>query len=127
MHELGIAINIVEVVQKHLPTDKPMRVRKIQIRAGKLAAIYPPALDTCIKAVARDTAVEGAEVVIIEEPIRALCRACQAANEFDEPPFICAMCGSMALEIQSGKDLFVESIEVEEAGPEPVGPKDENG
>jgi hydrogenase nickel incorporation protein HypA/HybF len=127
MHELGIAMSILEVVQKHLPTDKKVRVKKIFIRAGKLTAIYPPALDTCIQAVARDTSVHGAEVIITQDAIRAQCRACHAMSEFDEPPFLCAMCGSMAVDIQSGRELFVESIEVEEAASEGAVPKDDHG
>ena len=116
MHELGIAINIVEVVQRHLPPDKKVQVKKISIRAGKLTALYPPALETCIEAVARDTPVQGAAVVVIDDPIRAKCRSCHAVSEFDEPPFVCAMCGQTQLDMVSGRDLFVESIEVEEIG-----------
>jgi hydrogenase nickel incorporation protein HypA/HybF len=119
MHELGIAMNILEVVQRHLPTDKTTRVKKIFIRAGKLTAIYPPALETCMQAVARDTSVEGAEIVIHVDPIRAQCQMCHAMSEFDEPPFLCAMCGAQQLDIRSGRDLFVESIEVEEVSGEP--------
>ena len=114
MHELGIAINIVELVQKHLPADKKVQVKKIFIRAGMLTAIYPPALSTCVEAVARNTPVEGAEVVITQDPIRAQCRTCQAVSELEEPPFVCATCGGMQVDIQSGRDLFVESIEIEE-------------
>jgi hydrogenase nickel incorporation protein HypA/HybF len=127
MHELGIAINIVEVVQRHLPADKQMRVKKIFIRAGKLTAIYPPALETCVQVVARDTPVEGAELLIVQDPIRAQCRSCHAVSEFDEPPFVCAMCGQMQLDIVSGRDLFVESIEVEEGDGKPVETREENG
>lgn len=127
MHELGIAINIVEVVQRHLPADKQMRVKKIFIRAGKLTAIYPPALETCIEAVARGTPVEGAQVVITQDPIAAKCRSCNAVTEFDEPPFVCATCGQMQFDIASGRDLFVESIEVEEGEGKPVSTKEDNG
>lgn len=67
-----------------------------------------------MEAVARDTAVQGAELVIQQDPIRAQCQACQAVSEFDEPPFICAMCRSMRLDIRSGRELFVESIEIKE-------------
>ena len=114
MHEMSIAINIFEVVQRHLPKERNTRVKKIFLRAGKLAAIYPLALDTCLRAVSRDTPVAGAEIVIDEVPIRAQCRSCQAITEFDEPPFVCAMCGGTQLDITSGRELFVESIEVED-------------
>jgi hydrogenase nickel incorporation protein HypA/HybF len=113
MHEMSIAVNIFEVVERHLPKEQNTRVKKIFLRAGKLAAIYPLALETCMKAISRNTPVEGAELVINEVPIQSQCRSCGAVTEFDEPPFICAMCGGAQLDIISGRELFVESIEVE--------------
>lgn len=114
MHELSIAMSIFESVKRHLPADKNIQVKKILLRAGKLTAIYPPALETCMSMVSRNTPLENAELIIKEAPIRVRCRSCNSESDLEQPPFICGICGGDQVDIISGRELFVESIEVEE-------------
>ena len=56
----------------------------------------------------------GAKLAIEEMPVVAKCKDCNAQWTIDEPVFICKTCQSGSLEILSGRELDIESIEVVE-------------
>ena len=114
MHEMGIAIQIMNIVQQSLPPGEPLRVKSINLKVGKLTAIVAPSLKFCMEVITKDTPAEGAELVITEVPVVVACTECGEETEINEPPFACRACGSNKVEILSGREMIVESIEVEE-------------
>lgn len=112
MHEMGIAMQILNIVQQSLPPGEPVRVKAIHIRAGKLTAIVPASLSFCMEVVSKGTVAEGAEMIFIEVPVRVECDQCGEETEIEKPPFACASCGSDRVEIIAGREMVIESIEV---------------
>lgn len=114
MHEMGIASQIVRIALEHLPPGEDLRVRALKLRIGKLTAIVPQSLRFCLEILTRETALAGAEIKIEEVPVRAVCQECGAAAEISAPPFWCPSCKGIKLEILSGRELMIESLEVED-------------
>ena len=61
----------------------------------------------------RGTAAEGASLVFKVIPTTAKCRNCHGKFKLGEFDWTCPHCQSNNIEIIGGKELFVESIEVE--------------
>ncbi|HMA85756.1 MAG TPA: hydrogenase maturation nickel metallochaperone HypA [Desulfosalsimonadaceae bacterium] len=115
MHEMGIALQIVEVTQSSIPPEmKGSRVEKINLKIGKLAAVVPENLNLCMEVAAKDTPLKGAEIHIDEIPVIAKCRACGHQWEVEEAVYICPECKSVELDIISGNELNVVSIDIAE-------------
>ena len=115
MHEMGIAMQIVEIATASLPANLgEARVTAVNLKIGKLAAVVPESLRFCFDVVVKDTLLAGAQLVIEEVPVVARCKDCNAQWTIDEPVFICKTCQSGSLEILSGRELDIESIEVVE-------------
>jgi hydrogenase nickel incorporation protein HypA/HybF len=115
MHEMGIALQIIEIATASLPVDLgAARVAKVNLKVGKLAAVVPESLRFCFNVAAKDTLLKDAVLAIQEIPVVARCKDCQAQWTINEPVFICKTCQSGALEILSGRELDIESIEVVE-------------
>ena len=115
MHEMGIALQIVEIATASLPADLGnARVAQVNLKIGKLAAIVPESLRFCFDVAIKDTALEGCQLDIEEMSVVARCKDCNAQWTIDEPVFICKTCQSGSLEILSGRELDIESIEVVE-------------
>src|SRR3954462_1043868 len=108
MHELGIAQEIVALVSEHA---HGARVTRVVLEIGKLAAILPDAVRFCFDLCAEGTVVEGADLVIIETPGLARCRACGGDVRLDRPFGRCE-CGSTDLEWRSGEELKIQEFEV---------------
>jgi hydrogenase nickel incorporation protein HypA/HybF len=110
---MSIAMEVLKIVEEHLPAH-PARVKKINLKVGRLTAVIQETFKFCMEVVTKDTFAEGAEVVIEEVPLRVQCESCGEESELSEPLFICPKCEGIRLRIISGRDLLVESIEIEE-------------
>ena len=117
MHEMGIALQIVEIATASLPLDlAAARVTKVNLRVGKLAAVVPESLRFCFSVAVKDSPLEDAILAIEEIPVVARCKDCDAQWTINEPVFVCKKCQSGSLEFLSGRELDIESIEVVEEG-----------
>lgn len=114
MHELSIAQNIIFIVEDKLTSlnDKNLRAEKIRVKIGKLRAVIPDNLQFSFEVLSRGSIVEGASLEFVEVPIRCCCGECGTRFKVDDPCFYCPECGSGRVDILEGKELFIESIEV---------------
>jgi len=70
MHEMGIALEIIDIVKDHLPADKPaVKVERVNVQIGKLSAIVADSLRFCFDIAIQDTPVAGAKLIIEEVPV----------------------------------------------------------
>ena len=94
-----------------------MKVKSVRLRLGKLTAVVPASLRLCLEVVTAGTAMEGAELEFVEVPVVLRCRDCGAETEIERPPLVCGACGWNAVEVIGGREMIVESVEVEELDP----------
>ncbi len=113
MHEMGIAIRIMDIVRESLPSNQPVRVRSVRLRVGTLSAVVPASLRACFAQVSDKTPLEGAELLIHNVAVRVACARCDELSAVERLPFVCAGCGSDDVQIVNGRELMVESIEVD--------------
>jgi hydrogenase nickel incorporation protein HypA/HybF len=127
MHEMGIAVEVMRIAIEHLPDQaRGIRVVALRLKIGKLTAVIPETFRFCMEIVSKDTPLEGARIIIEDVPLLVKCKDCGEESRIDEPCFFCPKCDSPRLEILSGRDLCLESIEVEETGEKEEGLRDGN-
>ena len=115
MHEMGIAMEIVDIAKASIPEDmQGAKVQRVNLQVGRLSAIVPDSLRFCFDLVVKDTALEGAELAIEEIPVVARCKDCQTQWTITEPVFTCKACQSGAIDMLSGRELDIKSIEIED-------------
>jgi hydrogenase nickel incorporation protein HypA/HybF len=116
MHELSIAQDIIHIVEDKLSSMDAhnLQVRKIHFRVGKLRAIIPDNLRFSFEVLSRGSIVEKAYLEIEEIPLRCRCSDCRTRFQADYPHFYCPACGSGKVDILQGKELLVDSIEVDQ-------------
>jgi hydrogenase nickel incorporation protein HypA/HybF len=115
MHEMGIALEVMNIAMSHLPDQgRGLKVIALRLKIGKLTAIIPETFRFCMEISTKDTPLEGANIIIEDVPLKVRCTDCGEEAELNEPTFFCPNCDSPRLEILSGRELTLESIEVEE-------------
>ena len=73
MHEMGIAMQIVEIAIASIPDDlKNARIGRVNLKVGKLAAVVPESLHFCFQIATQDTPLYNADLHI-EEIIQGCC------------------------------------------------------
>ncbi len=116
MHELSIASSIIETVLKHLAANPvEERIEKVHFLAGKMHAIIPESLSFHFDVLKKDHPLLEQCLLIVEGiPVVLRCRSCGKEWQPDQPFFQCELCGS-AVDVVSGMEMRVDSIEVEES------------
>ncbi len=110
MHELGIAQNILQIVQQSVPQNLAADVRGIRLRVGKLSGVVPDSLDFCFGVIISQTEMTRATLEIEEVPIISKCKDCGHRFEMRDWGFSCPACKSVNLELISGRELEVVEI-----------------
>jgi hydrogenase nickel incorporation protein HypA/HybF len=113
MHEMGIALEIIDIVTSSIPEDAPdAGVRRVNLRIGKLSAVVTESLRFCFEIAVKDTPLAGAVLAIEEIPIVARCKSCRHQWTIAGPAFSCEKCSSGDIDLISGRELDVQSIEI---------------
>jgi hydrogenase nickel incorporation protein HypA/HybF len=93
---------------------KDARVERVNLKIGRLAAVVPDSLRFCFEIAVKDTPLDRAELHIEEIPVVARCNDCNAEWTITGPVFVCEKCKSGSIELLSGQELDIVSIEIEE-------------
>jgi hydrogenase nickel incorporation protein HypA/HybF len=112
MHELGIAQNIMDIVQQAVPADQAGAVRAVRVRVGQLSGVVPESLDFCFSVLVNDTGMRQARLAIEQVPTISECRECAHRFPMEDLAFFCPACKSTSLNLISGKELEVVEIEL---------------
>ena len=114
MHEFSIAQTIVQAVLAELKKVQPARLVRARIVAGNLHQLVPGNLTFAYKVLTKETAAAGSSLSIRRVPITAECRQCHWRGVIRGALFACGRCQAGDIEITGGKELYLDSIEVEQ-------------
>ncbi len=112
MHELSIAMNIIEIVSQQARKSNLPVIDEIEIEIGKLSGVEIEALEFVMGIAAHGTILENSRTIITEIPGIARCLVC--SKEFiTESLFAqCPECKEFNFEILQGQELRVKSLNV---------------
>lgn len=113
MHEIRIAEDLSAIVLDAARNEKLSKVTKVNIIFGQLIQIVPEIFEFAFRETVRDTIAENAELNIELVNVKMSCRNCGCEFQIGDNLFACHKCGSSDLDIISGKELFIKSIEGE--------------
>ncbi len=115
MHELSIATSIVDAVTESAAGYPGARVLEVRLRLGVLASVIEDSLQFCWSIVTEDSPLASAKLVVRTLPVAIHCAACGADSELPGvQSFHCPACGQAAPDLRQGRELEIESIEIEE-------------
>jgi hydrogenase nickel incorporation protein HypA/HybF len=112
MHELSIATNVVETVIDSLSEESIAAVKSINISIGIFSGVDPSSLEFCLPLLIENGPLEKAEINIEVMPLVVSCHDCRA-EKLAATSLQCPECRSSAIEIISGKEIQVTSVDVE--------------
>ncbi|MBN2240227.1 MAG: hydrogenase maturation nickel metallochaperone HypA [Dehalococcoidales bacterium] len=113
MHELSITENILSITLDKARQADAVRVSGVNLVIGELSGIVGECVDFYFKIISKDTIAADAVLYIQQPPTRFRCRDCGAEFTPEGQMWECPDCGRKNYEIVSGRDLYIESIEVE--------------
>ena len=112
MHELSIALSILDVVAEEAER-RGGHVVAVHLRLGPLSGVVAGALRSAYDLAREGTPLAAAELVVEEVPVAAWCPACAAERMVAFPELCCPTCGAATPEVVRGRELEVVALEIE--------------
>jgi len=111
MHEMSIAQSLLDIVLEESRKHDLASVRVVRLQIGAMAGVVPEALTFCFELLTRDTLASGALLEIETTAVVARCSGCERLVPVEDRVFLCSHCGDPLLELVSGRELSIMSIE----------------
>ncbi|MAG21658.1 MAG: hydrogenase maturation nickel metallochaperone HypA [Candidatus Marinimicrobia bacterium] len=113
MHEMSIALSIVDIASKTATNNQAHKVSEIEVEIGVLAGVVIDSLEFCFDAACKGTLAQDARLDIVSIPAKGRCHNCQQDCEIDGYLPSCPVCGGFKIDITQGKELTVKSVLVD--------------
>ncbi len=113
MHELAITQNMFDLIIEEARKAEAKKVGKINMVIGEMTGVVADSVQFYFNFISQGTIAEGATLAFTMVPLKVQCQRCGKTFEVKEFEWTCPYCQSNSLEIIAGKELSVESIEVE--------------
>ena len=62
MHEMSIAMNIVDIAVQTAKANKAKKINSISVEIGALSGVVPEALEFCFEAATQNTMAQGSQL-----------------------------------------------------------------
>ncbi len=113
MHEAAVTDSMVKLVLEQAEEHQAKIVRTVTVVIGAMSGIVAESMRFYFVELTKGTPAEGATLEVREIPTRAMCLGCAHSFELEDYLWLCPECGDRNLDIVQGKELMVDSIEVD--------------
>jgi hydrogenase nickel incorporation protein HypA/HybF len=114
VHELSIALSLLESVGEAAAREDARRVTAVHVRLGAMSGVVRDALCFSWDLASAHTVAAGSELRVEEVPLVVYCPVCEA--ERSPSPghgLVCPLCETVAPAILRGRELELVAVEVE--------------
>ena len=113
MHELGITENIVNIALAKAGEAQASRISQINVVIGEMSGFVADCIQFYFDFLRKDTIAQGALLHFESVPPQLRCRNCSAIFQPQDTLWSCPKCQGQSVEIFKGRELYIESMEVE--------------
>lgn len=113
MHELSIAVSMVEQILEEAESRGGLAVEAVHLRLGALSGVDKDALLFCYDIACEGTSLAGSRLLIETVPLLMYCDTCRAERTpMSLYELACPECHAPAQTMLQGRELEVASLEV---------------
>ena len=113
MHEYAITKSILEIVLEKAQEIKARKITGVNLHVGRLTGYVPECVQLQFDILSHNTMAAGAKLCFHQPPAKIYCRKCKAGYLVESFDLMCPTSHTMEIDILSGSELFVESMEAE--------------
>ena len=114
MHELSMMENVLDLVIDFAEKNDAKEIVRINMVIGAVSNIIPKWTMLFFEMIAKGTIAEKADLKFEIYPAYVKCRACGSESKIkiDPPVFLCNSCGSDNVQLLTGREFQIKSIEI---------------
>ena len=104
----------MDTVTESVAAYEGARVLEVRLRVGALASVVVESLEFCWGIATEGTPLEGSKLVVKTLPVVMRCTKCGDVELEGVQSFRCPTCGEPCGDLRQGRELEIESIEIDE-------------
>jgi hydrogenase nickel incorporation protein HypA/HybF len=113
MHELSIALSMIEMAGEELRENGGTKVDAVHLKLGRLSGVVEDALLFSWEVACAGTSLEGSRLIIEDVPIVVRCENCREDKTLAAiNRLVCPVCENPTPEILQGRELLVTALEI---------------
>jgi hydrogenase nickel incorporation protein HypA/HybF len=113
MHEQSVVESLLALALENAEKAKASKILRIYLVVGELSGVLEEAVDFYFSFLSRDTIAENASLFYMHTPAQVRCRNCNNVFIPKNLNFHCPDCNEQQIEIIGGRELYIDSMEVE--------------
>ncbi len=113
MHELSMAMSLVEQITQIMGNEGASKLHSITLAIGKYSGVEKESFEFAFSIAAEGSPAENAKLIILQTEMKVKCKDCGIETENAMPLAKCAKCSSMNVDMISGREFNIKSMEVE--------------
>ncbi len=113
MHEASLAQEVLRAMLADAGARNASRVLSVSLEIGAAAGVVNEALEFALVAMASGSIAEGLTVNIETIPLMVRCHVCAAESPTEPWFYQCADCGHRDVEVVSGREMRVISMDID--------------
>lgn len=114
MHELSIAVSIVEAVEEELARRNEPGAQAVIVRVGALTGVVPDALQFAWAPATAGTRLAGSALRIELQDVVVFCPVCAAERTLPSIQLMqCPVCGAPVHQVVRGSELQIVGVELD--------------
>lgn len=113
MHEQSIVESLLALAIENAEKAKASKILRIYLVVGELSGVVEEAVDFYFSILSRDTIAAQASLFFMRTPAQLRCRKCNTIFSPERLDFHCPDCKEQQIEIIGGRELYIDSMEVE--------------
>jgi hydrogenase nickel incorporation protein HypA/HybF len=121
MHELPVTQNLLDLALEHAQRAGGGRITALDLVIGDLSGIVDDSVRFYWAFIAADTPAAGSELRFRRVALELHCRSCAQTFTPAGEDFRCPGCGDGDVSVISGREFYLESIDLEQDGVEQQG------
>ncbi|HET6977173.1 MAG TPA: hydrogenase maturation nickel metallochaperone HypA [Pyrinomonadaceae bacterium] len=115
MHELSIAMSMIEMAHEEIDRRGGGRVTALHLKLGPLSGVVKEALEFSYEIACQGTALDGSQLIVEDVPVMIHCSNCRQEQIVESIQSLrCPDCGLPSNDVRQGRDLEVVALELEE-------------
>lgn len=111
MHELMVTESILEIALRHAQEAQAAHITDLYLVIGELSTVVDDSVQFYWDFISEGTPAAGAKLHFRRIPAELACQACGYTFS-PRQHLTCPRCQSLQIQIRSGREFFVEAIEI---------------
>jgi hydrogenase nickel incorporation protein HypA/HybF len=113
MHEQSIIESLLALAIEKAEEARASKILRIYVVIGELSGVVEESMNFYFSFLSRDTIAAEASLFLTRTPARLRCRNCNTVFSPERLDFHCPGCHEEQVDIIGGRELYIDSLEVE--------------